>query len=107
LRNLAWLNATSPDPNVRKPDEAVRLADKLVELNSDGKHADALPLSLDVLAAAYASAGRYNEAASVASKAASLAESAGRAGLASRIRDRLELYRNGRPYTQAGNELPE
>ena len=56
---------------------------------------------LDTLAAAYASAGRFDQAQQVAQAALKLA-SAGRPGepLAPDIRARLELFRKGKPYRE-------
>ena len=60
--NLAWILATAPDPSLRAPQEAIALAQRAARRNSD-------PSVLDTLAAAYASAGRYGEAAEVGARA--------------------------------------
>jgi protein O-mannosyl-transferase len=57
LDRLAWMLATSPDPNVRDVPEAVRLAQRACELTHNSNAA-----LLSTLAAAYAEAGRFDEA---------------------------------------------
>ncbi len=96
--NLAWVLATSPDDDVRDPEEAVRLAEalraeELDEIASIGE--------LDTLAAAYAAAGRFDDAVATAARAAGLAARSGQEERAERIRERLALYEAGRPYRDA------
>ena len=55
---------------------------------------------LDTLAAAYASARRFAEAAQAAQRAHSLASQAGEAALAADIGRRLALYRRRLPYVE-------
>jgi tetratricopeptide (TPR) repeat protein len=94
LRNeLAWMLATSGDPRIRRPEEAVGLAETLVR---DAEKSDAN--SLDTLAAAYAAAGRFDEAIRVASQAAELAQEQGQTQMGEQIRARLALYRDRRAY---------
>jgi tetratricopeptide (TPR) repeat protein len=93
--DLAWLRATSPDAGLRDAAEAVRLASRAAEL-SGGRD----PAILDTLAAAYASAGRFEEAIHTAQAAESLCAAAPE--LAAEIRARLELYRAGRPVISGG-----
>ncbi|MBI4606020.1 MAG: tetratricopeptide repeat protein [Planctomycetes bacterium] len=88
---LAWILATSPDPRLRDPGEAVRLA----EPPCRGPAADD-PQALDVLAAAYAAQGRFGEAARTAERALELVRRSGDAEAARKleagIRSRLERY---------------
>jgi Flp pilus assembly protein TadD len=90
LTGLAWLRATHPDPRMRDPEEAIRLAARAAELTG---RAD--PTVLDTLAAAYAAAGRFDEALRTAERAEALAVGPAPA-LAAEIRARRELYRAGR-----------
>jgi len=92
--DLAWLLATCPKDDLRDGARAVELAERA------HKYADRemAPL-LDTLAAAYASAGRFPEAAETATKALGLAEPK-QGSLAEQIRRRLELYKAGKPYRQ-------
>lgn len=91
---LAWIRATASDPALRNGVEAVRLASAALE-SAGGDHPDAL----DTLAAAYAAAGRFEEAVSTARRAAGVARSAPRfAPLLAGIEARLKLYLASRPY---------
>ena len=97
LRNdLAWTLATSGDPRVRQPEEAVRLAESLVREAEKPN-----PNWLDTLAAAYAAAGRFEDAARVASQAAALAQEQGQTEIGEQIRARLALYRARRAFVEA------
>lgn len=57
-----------------------------------------VPEILDLLAAVYAEAGRFEEAVRTASTASAAAERAGKSGLAAAIARRLALYQSGRTY---------
>jgi Flp pilus assembly protein TadD len=87
---LASLLATTADATLRRPAEAVAMAQRAVDLT--GKKDAGV---LDVLAAAYAAARRFAEA--VASAEAALALNPTEP-LASRLRQRLGLYRQGREF---------
>jgi spermidine synthase len=93
--NLAWLLATSPDASVRDPADALRLAEGLRQETREPT-ADLL----DTLAAAYAAAGRFDEAIRSAEQAVALAEAEGAVELAQMIRERLSNYRARKPYTE-------
>ena len=94
--NLAWIRATHPDPKFRNGTEAVRLAERALELSGDRD-----PGLLDTLAAAYAEAGRFPEAISTLQEAISLAKAAGAEGLIPSLEERLRGYEAGRPYREA------
>lgn len=99
VRNdVAWALATSRDEQIRDPAEALRLAEALV---SDAATRD--PNEVDTLAAAYAAAGRFDDAVRTGSEAASLAAERGETQLSETIRSRVELYRSQRPYVDAGS----
>ena len=91
--NLAWLLATLASADGGDPARAVTLAERACEL-TDNRVAG----YLDTLAAAYAAAGRFNEAIATAQKAIELARSAGQTQIVNEIETRLELYRAGRAY---------
>jgi len=93
LNNLAWALATAEDPSLRNGEEAVRLAERACAL-TDYRN----PSYADTLAAAYAEAGRYEDAVRMAEKARALALALGKTDLAERTRRLLELYRADRPY---------
>ena len=93
LGPLAGILAAHPRRDLRNPTEAVRLAERLA-----GQFSFQEPRSLDLFGAAYAAAGDYRNAIQAAERAAALAGSGGTADLAAAIRQRLDLYRAGRPY---------
>jgi Flp pilus assembly protein TadD len=97
LRDLAWLRATHADAGMRDPGEAVRLASRAAEL-SGGRD----PTILDTLAAAYASAGRFEEAVRTAEAAEALCAAGFAPAMAAEIRMRLNLYRAGKPVISGG-----
>ncbi len=90
---LAWLLATSPDASRRKPTEAVTLAEKACKLSNYGE-----PTMLDTLAAAYAAAGRFEDAAGWAAEAARLTRDHGHDEDAEKYLARRDLYEARRPY---------
>jgi tetratricopeptide (TPR) repeat protein len=91
--SLAWLLAASAPAEGGDPARAVSLAEQ-GRRRAGHDSAD----GLDVLAMAYAAAGRFPEAVATARKAAGLAAAAGNAPLAEQIRQRLALYAQHRPY---------
>jgi len=95
LNDLAWILATHRDDGVRNPNEAVRFAEDACALTG---YKDIE--MLDTLAAAYAAAGQFDDAAATAQKAVDLALSSGREEKAEIIRKRLDLYKAGQPYYQ-------
>jgi Flp pilus assembly protein TadD len=68
LNNLAWLRATAPEARFRDGTEAVRLAEKACHLTDYQ-----LTVYVGTLAAAYAEAGRFEDAVKTAQKAVALA----------------------------------
>lgn len=96
LAGMAWVLAVHPDAAVRKPDQAVRLAEQAAGLTN---HRDAA--ILDILAAAYASAGRFEEAVKTERSSIAFAAASGMIDLARQGRARLELYLQGKAYLQA------
>lgn len=91
--NLAWILATSPDDGVRNGGEAVKLAEEAIALS---RRRDAA--SVDVLAAAYAEARRFDAAVRAAEEAMRLAGPG--SAQAAEIAARLEAYRRGRPWRE-------
>jgi tetratricopeptide (TPR) repeat protein len=91
--DLAWLLATCSDAKVRDGPRAVQLATKACEL-TDWKNSN----PLDTLAAAYAEAGQYDHAVHWQHKALEDPYLKGSAG--DEFRQRLELYKQKRPYRE-------
>jgi tetratricopeptide (TPR) repeat protein len=88
LVDLAWILATSDRAELRAPEEAVRLAERVAEL-TDRRNATAL----ETLAVAYFAAGRTREAIGATQAALNLALKDGPAELADALTRRLEFYR--------------
>ena len=95
LNNLAWLLATSPDSQVGDGARAVSLAERACELSGFK-----VPVLLGTLAAAYAEAGRFNEAILTAEQACARAIETGDLAAAEKNRELLELYRAKKPYRE-------
>jgi tetratricopeptide (TPR) repeat protein len=92
LVGLAWLRAAYRDASVRRPQEAIGLAEQAVRLAPDEASA------LDVLAVAYAAAGSFEAAVATAGRAVDAAVRTGQPRLAGQIRDRLALFRRREPF---------
>lgn len=93
-RSLARLWATCPDAKFRDGKRAVRGAKKLLRGNGYVP-----PFDYDLLAAAYAESGDFAEAIKWQSKAVATAK--GDDEFIQQLRERLELYRSGKPYREA------
>ena len=93
MNALAWIYATSPQPGLRNGAEAVRLAEAACKITKRQQTA-----TLDTLAAAYAEAGRFDEAIKTTEEIRALAISAHDTNTVDTARQRLELYKAGRPY---------
>lgn len=94
---LAWILATAPDPDVRRPNEALARLLRLQErLERDGERP--APEFWDALAAAQAASGRFDEASETARRALQSARAAGNAPLARAVRSRICRYEAGKPY---------
>jgi Flp pilus assembly protein TadD len=98
LNNTAWLLATNPNASVRNGRQAVELAERALKL-SGGRE----PAILGTLAAAYAEAGRFPEAAATARKALQLARQQNQPALADALQGRITQYEAGRPYRETSS----
>ena len=87
LNRLGWLLATSPEDGIRNGARAVEVAERAVAITARQD-----TVSLDTLSAAYAEAGRFDEAAATAREAVALAERQGNRGAASELAGRLSLF---------------
>lgn len=90
INNLIWVLATSPDPAVRNGDEAVALIARLGPLDD--------PTLLDTAAAAYAEAGRFDDAVAMARRASELARRQGQSSLAEQLDVRRKLYESRQAF---------
>jgi Flp pilus assembly protein TadD len=94
INNLAWLFATCPDPNFRNPAQAISLAQQACRAT-----AYVNPELLDTLAAAFASAGRFDEAVITAQKALNLANENNKQ-IFGAIKSHLDLYKASKPLIE-------
>ena len=91
--DLAWELATSPVASVRNGRQAVELALRAEQLTG-GTDLDIV----GTLAAAYAEAGRFDDAIQSIQKAIDLAKTTGQPEQLTQLNSELELYRAGQPY---------
>ncbi len=90
---LAWIRATSADAAWRNAAEAVRWAEAACAATGNNN-----PHYLDTLAAAYAEAGRFEDAVRTERRAVELG--AADATVVAEFRPRLAMYESGKPYRQ-------
>ena len=90
LKGAAWILATAPDAKLRDGRQAVAWAQRAAELSGESDAA-----ALDVLAAAYAEAGRFPEAVQTAQRALALANAQGNRTLAEAVKARIAFYEAG------------
>jgi tetratricopeptide (TPR) repeat protein len=95
LNNLAWLRATCADAATRNGTEAVFLAETACQLTSYER-----PVLIGTLAAAYAQAGRFEDAVNAAERARRLASAMGQDNVAKKNAELEELYRAGSAYVE-------
>jgi Flp pilus assembly protein TadD len=94
--NFAWLLATNPEAGNSNGAVAVMLAEGACRRTHHQVTA-----MVGTLAAAYAEAGRFEDAISTAQKACALAEKNGETNLLQKNRELLQLYQNHKPYHEA------
>jgi Flp pilus assembly protein TadD len=93
LNNLAWIRAAHPQAEFRDGPEAVRLAERACQVTGSKE-----AVLVGTLAAAYAEAGRFDEAVATARKARELALAAGQQALADTNQNLIELFSARQPY---------
>jgi Flp pilus assembly protein TadD len=98
---MAHALAASPEASDRNAEEAVRLAERAVQL-SGGQD----PGYLDTLAMAYANAGRFPEASETARRALDLATQQNQSQLVEELNARIRLYQAGQPYRDTWKGRP-
>jgi tetratricopeptide (TPR) repeat protein len=101
LNELAWIRATHPDAKIRDARQAVSLAERARAV-ANGKD----PTAFDVLAAAYAAAGRFEEAVASARSALDLLPGRGAESSRSELEERSVLYQQRRPYVDTRGRGP-
>jgi tetratricopeptide (TPR) repeat protein len=93
LNEAAHVMAACSEESARNGPEAVKLAERAVKL-SGGQEA----IYLDTLAAAYAEAGRFNEAVETARRGLEIATGRGQSQLREGLAARMRLYEARKPY---------
>ncbi len=99
--NLAWVLATDPDPKKRNGAFAVTLADNACK----GTHYQKTVM-LGTLAAAYAEAGRFDNAIATAQKAITLAQQNRETELLERNKQLLQIYLAHKAYHESKSTEP-
>ncbi|HXC36780.1 MAG TPA: tetratricopeptide repeat protein [Candidatus Acidoferrales bacterium] len=100
LGNLAWLLAAAPDPALRNGPEAVSLAEHACQLT---RYQQAK--FIGTLAAAYAEAGRFDDAIATAQKAHDIALTNRDSHVAARNAQLMELYKSHHAYHMEDDEF--
>jgi tetratricopeptide (TPR) repeat protein len=95
LNDLAWTLATRPEAQYRNGIEAMKFAERAVEL-TNRKDAE----KLDTLAAAYAEAGRFAESVETARQAMATATAGNQPELAGQIEKRLQAFQSNQPWRE-------
>ena len=93
LQHRAWIAATDGQPELRNGPEAVVMAARACELTGQKR-----PSMLLTLAAAYAEAGRFDDALATVGKAGELANAAGQKELAEEAGRLRAAFAAGRPF---------
>jgi tetratricopeptide (TPR) repeat protein len=93
----AWRKATDPDAAVRNGKQALRLAEQVCQATGFR-----MAQALDVLAAAHAELGQFEQAVAREREVLDLLPSNRPPNLEKEIRERLRLYESGKPYRQPG-----
>ena len=99
LNNLAWVMATVNEATIEDANKAIELVKRVCEQTGYKN-----PSMMDTLAAAYAAAGRFEEAVKTAGQAVEEAKRSGKEDLANEIQDRIKLYQSGERYRQKQND---
>ncbi|MGA9453718.1 MAG: tetratricopeptide repeat protein [Verrucomicrobiia bacterium] len=100
--NLAWSLATNPEASKRNGALAVQLAEGACRRTHDQ-----VTTMVGTLAAAYAEAGRFEDAISTAQKAITLASQSGESDLLQKNRELLALYLQHKPYHESQANPPK
>lgn len=89
---IAWLLATADDAELRDGETAVKMAEAIRRTSTGSA------MVLDVLAAAYAEVGRFDDAVRTASEAADLLDPTADGELLRQVRTRQRDYEQNKPY---------
>ena len=98
--DLAWMLATCPEAEFRDAKEAVALAESAAKVKPDY-------LTMDVLAAAYAESGRFEDAIKVLEIALEILNKFERVKLSEKLQPHLAAYRNNTPWRQPSDSIAD
>ena len=93
INELAWLLATSSEPALQKPKEALELAAKAANITKGAE-----PRVLDTLAAAQAAGGDFESAIKTIDRAIALAQQRKDTALTADLQTRRKAYASGNPF---------
>ncbi|MFC1579791.1 tetratricopeptide repeat protein [Thermodesulfobacteriota bacterium] len=91
--NLSWTLATCPDKSFRNGEKALETAKKVVAIRSDSR-------TLDTLAAAYAEAGKFEDAVKTQEQAIRQLKIKGKEEELEEFKERLNTYRDKKPWRE-------
>jgi Tfp pilus assembly protein PilF len=95
LNNLAWLLATGEKVSAEDANKAIDFAERVCKITGYKN-----PHLLDTQAAAYAAAGRFDDAIKTANQAINIAKTKREEKLADEIWGRIRIYQSGQRYHQ-------
>jgi Flp pilus assembly protein TadD len=93
LNDLAWIRAANSQAQFRNGAEAVTLAERACQITNYK-----VPVIINTLAAAYAEAGRFDDAVAAEEKARQLAIEMGHPDAADKLLETIQLYKSRRAY---------
>jgi protein O-mannosyl-transferase len=96
LQRCAWIEATDARADLRNGTNAVTMATRACALSKD--YPRRRSSMLITLAAAYAEAGRFDDAVNTAEEARALADKLGQKGLEARAASLKAIFAQGKPY---------
>jgi tetratricopeptide (TPR) repeat protein len=96
LNDLAWIRAANAQAQFRNGAEAVSLAERACQITGYR-----VPVIVNTLAAAYAEAGRFDDAVVAEEKARQLAIDMGHPDAADKLLETIQLYKSHRAYHEA------
>ena len=101
LNHFAWLRATDRDPKLRNGAEAVRMSERACKAVVEPDRPNIFAANcLDTLAAAYAEAGRFDDAVKTAGRAIAMAEELGKPNAARSFADRMRQFEKRQPHRE-------
>lgn len=95
LTGLSWVLATSSDVAVRRPGQALSLAQRARVLSQDGD-----PLAWDALAASYAALGNFDDAVTAIARGIQAATATGQVLLVEDMRERAARFANREAFSR-------